>query len=594
MRTVLAERVFLLVVALGSLLLTRAPVYASERVFTGTGFAVTEDAVITNEHVISGCAEVIVQQSGVRRLGRIVGSDKVSDLALIRIAQKTAAVAILRASPSLRVGEQALTFGFPLAGALASDGNLTIGYVTSLRGLGDNAAEIQITTPIQPGNSGGPVLDASAHLIGVVVGKLDAIKSIRATGDIPQNVNFAIELTLLKRFLQRYGISAREAPSLEQISPPDVGDRAKAFTFLIACMPATPADVNDPPSKWPGQEFVDLDPRRRNPTQLSPRQQPVPVDVKTLKFTSISQPYPTIRPDEFHFVITNFGKHRIIEITLGFRNTPPSGACPINFADYDGLKKFAVDLPSGDLVNLRATLGAQARSFCIVKAVGLPIAEDFASASNQRAMDYAKKGQYDQAVMELTDAIGHDPSDYSLYFNRGLVFVQTRNFDQAVLDFGKVIELNAKFARAYYFRGVAFARKNDNDRAIADYSKAIEINPNDARYYHGRGWLLFQKKVYDQAINDYDNAIRINPKFAMAYNNRAWTYFKAGRAFEGLPDAQFAVELEPENALIVDTRAHIYEALGNKAAALADYKKAVALNPSQTESVEGLKRLTGK
>jgi tetratricopeptide (TPR) repeat protein len=94
--------------------------------------------------------------------------------------------------------------------------------------------------------------------------------------------------------------------------------------------------------------------------------------------------------------------------------------------------------------------------------------------------------------------------------------------------------------------------------------------------------------------NDYDNAIRINPKFAMAYNNRAWAYFKAGRAFEGLPDAQFAVELEPENALIVDTRAHIHEALGNKAAALPDYKKAVGLNPSQTESVEGLKRLTGK
>jgi tetratricopeptide (TPR) repeat protein len=279
------------------------------------------------------------------------------------------------------------------------------------------------------------------------------------------------------------------------------GDRAKAFTFLIACMPATPPDANDPPSKWPAtKDFVDLDPRRRNPTQPSPRQQPVPVNVKTLKFTSISQPYPSIRPEEFDFVITNFGEHRIIEMSLGFQNKPPSGMCPTNFADYDGLKKFAVDLPSGDLVNLRATLGAQARSFCIVKAVGLPIAEDFASASNERARDYAKKGQYDQAVMALTDAIGHDPSDYNLYFNRGLIFIQMRNFDQALLDFGKTIELNAKMERAYYFRALAYAYKKDNDRAIADYSKAIEINPNDARYYHGRGWLLSEKKSYDQAI----------------------------------------------------------------------------------------------
>ena len=96
-------------------------------------------------------------------------------------------------APRFAKGEQIVIYGFPLAGALASTGNLATGIVSALAGLGDDTSKLQISAPIQPGNSGGPVLDQSGHVIGVVVSKLNAIKAASITGDIPQNVNFAIK-----------------------------------------------------------------------------------------------------------------------------------------------------------------------------------------------------------------------------------------------------------------------------------------------------------------------------------------------------------------------------------------------------------------
>src|SRR5262249_28210124 len=124
---------------------------------------------------------------------------------------------------------------------LATEGNLTVGYVSALHGLGDDPHYIQITTPVQRGNSGGPLLDSGGNIIGVVAGKLNALRVMRATGDIPQNVNFAVELGTLKRFLAANGVRVTTAVSNGDLRPADIGDRAKLSTFLIVCNTATVA-----------------------------------------------------------------------------------------------------------------------------------------------------------------------------------------------------------------------------------------------------------------------------------------------------------------------------------------------------------------
>src|SRR5262245_25722359 len=121
--------------------------HAESIVTAGTGFAInTTGGIITNAHVVSGCAIILVDQPNVRHRGRVVVWDEKADLALIEIPAKTATFAVLRTSPALRAGEQVSTFGFPLTGALASEGNITSGNVSSLRGLGDDATRIQIST----------------------------------------------------------------------------------------------------------------------------------------------------------------------------------------------------------------------------------------------------------------------------------------------------------------------------------------------------------------------------------------------------------------------------------------------------------------
>ena len=92
-----------------------------------------------------------------------------------------------------------------------------------------------MTAPVQPSNSGGPVLDLSGNVVGVVVAKLNAIRIARATGDIPQNVNFAISAGTTKAFLDAQVVPYDTAPSTATLSPADVAAKARKFTVLLEC-----------------------------------------------------------------------------------------------------------------------------------------------------------------------------------------------------------------------------------------------------------------------------------------------------------------------------------------------------------------------
>ena len=137
--------------------------------------------------------------------------------------------------------------GFPLPGLLASEANVTTGTVSALAGVGNDTRLLQMTVPVQPGNSGGPLLDLQGRVVGIVVGKLDALQVASVTGDIPQNVNFAIKAGVAQSFLAASGVmyesdetvpgdrgAYEPEPSME-LSPATVGAQAKAFTVLVEC-----------------------------------------------------------------------------------------------------------------------------------------------------------------------------------------------------------------------------------------------------------------------------------------------------------------------------------------------------------------------
>lgn len=202
---------------------------------TGTGFAVAPSFLITNQHVVAGCQRLDVISPDGRRVARVIDTDETVDLALLRVTGLTGPVAPLRRAGSIRLGESAYAFGFPLAGLLSEQGNFTNGVVSSLRGMRDSANQLQITTPVQPGNSGGAVVDASGGVIGVVVAKLNAAAVAQATGDIPQNVNFAISLQALTDFLRKNNVSFSTVERGISIDTVQLADTLRGFTHRIEC-----------------------------------------------------------------------------------------------------------------------------------------------------------------------------------------------------------------------------------------------------------------------------------------------------------------------------------------------------------------------
>ena len=200
-------------------------------IFSGSGVVIgTQGEILTNAHVVEACTEINVRfPSGNLEKARLVTRDERNDLAVVRATGANippSSIATFRDGSPVRAGDAVVALGYPLSGYLASTANLSVGNVSALAGLGDDSRYLQISAPVQPGNSGGPLLDASGHLIGVVTAKLNAVRVAKFTGDIPQNVNFALKAEVARTFLESKGIVYRKAPSDQQMSPADVGDTA--------------------------------------------------------------------------------------------------------------------------------------------------------------------------------------------------------------------------------------------------------------------------------------------------------------------------------------------------------------------------------
>jgi len=105
------------------------------------------------------------------------------------------------------------------------------------------------------------------------------------------------------------------------------------------------------------------------------------------------------------------------------------------------------------------------------------------------------------------------------YYNQGNDYYKKGLYDKAIADYSQAIKLDPNFVKAYYNRGVAYEKKNNYDKAIADYNQAIKLDPNHANAYYNRGNVHYNKGNYDRAIADYSQVIRLNPNDESAKQN---------------------------------------------------------------------------
>ena len=213
---------------------------------SGTGFVVSASGhIVTNNHVISGCADIKGNLTGEAAITlRVVSSDANNDLALLQAPSTTAFKDFARIRDrSIRSGDSVVAIGFPYHGMLTSDFTVTTGIVSSLSGMRNDTRFLQISAPVQPGNSGGPLFDATGQIVGVVTGKVDALRIAVATGNIPENINFAIKTGVLRDFLDNSVVPYQTAEPKGELKTTDIAANARPYTMLISCNATEQADA---------------------------------------------------------------------------------------------------------------------------------------------------------------------------------------------------------------------------------------------------------------------------------------------------------------------------------------------------------------
>jgi S1-C subfamily serine protease len=202
----------------------------------GSGFIVSRSGdVLTNHHVIDGCRELQVMRNEKPVVATLVATDPADDLAILRLPEPVADAAPLRGDIPVKPGEAVVVVGFPLQGLLSSQASVTAGIVSRLAGPHDDTHLLQITAPVQPGNSGSPLLDANGAVAGIVVAKLNGLRIVRRTGTIPENINFAVNAKYARALLDRSGVPYQTASADETLSTPAIAERALKFTVLVQC-----------------------------------------------------------------------------------------------------------------------------------------------------------------------------------------------------------------------------------------------------------------------------------------------------------------------------------------------------------------------
>ena len=209
-----------------------APIRSS----VGSGFFVSPDGyLLTNAHVVTGSADVVVVlQSGKEVVADVIRSDPTNDVALLK-AEHAPSNWMPLASGRTSSGDAIRVIGFPLSSILGSEPRVNDGIIAATAGIDDDPTRMQITAGIHSGNSGGPVVDEEGRVVAIATEKLSDAFLVEQTGEIPQNINFAVKSSYAEPLLP---VEVREAHRERAISDEQIEfEDAVAATVLIRSDP---------------------------------------------------------------------------------------------------------------------------------------------------------------------------------------------------------------------------------------------------------------------------------------------------------------------------------------------------------------------
>ena len=202
---------------------------------SGTGFFITHDGfLVTNEHVVKDAVQIRLVTSAGLISAKVIKVDSANDLALLKAEGKFVALPVAP-SRSMKLGGTVATVGFPNIGLQGFAPKFARGEIGSLSGPQDDARYFQISVPVQPGNSGGALVDERGNVVGIVSATLSAKAALATSGALPQNVSYAVKSSFLLGFLESVPeVAAKlKEPNAKDMKFDDVVEQAKEAAVLV-------------------------------------------------------------------------------------------------------------------------------------------------------------------------------------------------------------------------------------------------------------------------------------------------------------------------------------------------------------------------
>lgn len=444
----------------------------------GSGFFVLPNTIATNYHVIEGAAGGTVNLVGMPTkytIDGVLANDKDNDLALLKVSASSdiKPLPLINDSETVEIGEAVFVLGNPKG----LEGTLSIGIISNLHPLERNK-RLQMTAPISPGSSGGPVLNRKGEVIGIAVGSNQALGA--------QNLNFAIPSNYLKELLDQLEPATPLSKQRQSVSAETYYVRGNVkfkqgdYVGAIADFDEAIQLKNDYAEAYNNRglakhklgghaaALVDYD----IAIQLKPGLS-VAYNNRGLAKSALG---------EHHAAIANYDKAIQLkdDDAVVFRNR---GCTKDKLGEYeDALADFnkAIQLKSdfADAYNSRGyvkdKLGEHAAALADYD-IAIQLKPDHADAYNNRGFTKYKLGEPFAALADYEIAIQLKPNFLEVYNNRGLVKIDFNQYAEAITDYNMVIQLKPDYADAYFNRGVSYLELGLLQNAIQDFLIALRF-----------------------------------------------------------------------------------------------------------------------
>ena len=480
----------------------------------GSGFFVRRNLVATNYHVIEGAARGTARLVGKNMKYIIEGftaTDKTNDLALLKVSVYGINPLSLGDSDTIRIGETVYVAGNPMG----LEGTVSDGIISGRRDR-DTKERLQMTAPISPGSSGGPVLNGKGEVIGVSVSIYRGLDA--------QNLNFAIPSNYLKTLLAH----TRPAKPFSQAS-----QLISAETYFIR-----------------GYEKVRLEDYKGAIADYTQAIRLNPDDAGAYYNRGNAK--------------TDLGQYfaAIADFDIAIRLKPDYARAYYNrgvakgeleeyiaaIADYDTAIRLKPDYVNAYLNRgyAKSKLGQHFAAIADYN-TAIRLKADYANAYLNRGITKGKLEQHSAAIADLDMAIRLKPDYAEAYLNRGVAKGKLGQHFAAIADYDTAIRLKPDYTNAYLNRGIMKSDLEQYFAAITDYDTAIRLKPDYANAYYSRGLAKYYLRQHPAAIADYDTAIRLKPDYVNAYYARGLVKEILGRFSDAKQDFRAAWKLAEQN-----------------------------------------------